>query len=49
MKLVALIGLIAAVSAQACTDACVQDCLDTYYEDYDYEAEQYCYYYACLC
>lgn len=32
-----------------CTETCVNDCIETYYEDYDYDAEQYCYYYVCNC
>lgn len=35
--------------AASCTSCCVQACLDIYYETYDYAAEEYCYYYTCLC
>ena len=33
----------------ACTSTCVEDCVDQYYEDYDYNAEQLCYYNKCGC
>lgn len=36
-------------TATPCTETCVEDCVDQYYEDYDYNAEQLCYYDHCLC
>lgn len=36
-------------SSTTCTETCVNGCITEYYEDYDYDAEQYCYYYTCLC
>ena len=33
----------------SCTSTCVTDCVDQYYEDYDYNAEQLCYYNKCGC
>jgi len=32
-----------------CTETCVNDCAEKYYEDYDYNAEQVCYFVTCLC
>lgn len=32
-----------------CTQTCVEDCYTQYYEDYDYNAEQLCYYDTCGC
>lgn len=32
-----------------CTSTCAQDCVSQYYEDYDYNAEQLCYYDTCGC
>lgn len=33
----------------SCTETCVENCVDQYYEDYDYNAEQLCYYDKCDC
>lgn len=32
-----------------CTPTCVENCVNQYYEDYDYNAEQICYYNTCKC
>jgi hypothetical protein len=33
----------------SCTETCVEECMEVYYEDYDYNAEQVCYYDYCAC
>ena len=37
------------LQSSICTETCVDDCVEQYYEDYDYNAEQLCYYDTCAC